>query len=173
MIYLSKETIIYACLEFAAVLMLAYGFYREQDIIRWEQRFAVKCKKFFYKHFFKNKQEVQKMFIVKKEPGCAPEYIHQIPNNIKAIRAELDAENLEYLLVAGTEQKPRVVMAYDADGFAKTLSFNMTDDYAQKIYCGPVAFVGLDAERKVRSLTEAEAAAVLRYISEYRVDKGA
>ena len=170
---ITSQTALIALAEIAASVLLVFCLYREADLARWERRFAVKCKKFFYKHFFKNKQEVKKMFIIKKEPGCAPEYVHRIANSVKALRAELDAENLEYLLIAGTNKQPRIVMAYDADGFAKTLPFNITDDYAQKIYCGPVAFVGLDAERKVRSLTEAEAAAVIRYISEYRVDKGA
>ena len=107
------------------------------------------------------------MFIILKSPGQEPEHRHNIGNTFKAIARELDAENPNSL-----EVMPGIYMCYDTDGFAKSLAPCMTDERAEKIYYGDVAFYAMvPKEKNLRCLTQREAKDVENYIANYRADK--
>lgn len=107
------------------------------------------------------------MFIIIKSPGQEPEHKHNIGNSFKAIYKEIDAER-----PAEIEIMPGIRMLYDTDGFAKSLAPCMTDERAENIYYGDIAFYALDMkELKLRSLNEKEEKQVLNYIATYRADK--
>lgn len=107
------------------------------------------------------------MFIIIKSPGQEPEQRHNIGNTFKAIARELDAENSHSFEII-----PDIFMCYDTDGFAKSLAPCMTDERAEKIYYGDVAFYAMDPkEKNLRCLTQREAKMVFDYIEKYRADK--
>ena len=107
------------------------------------------------------------MFIIIKSPGQEPEQRHNIGNTFKAIARELDAENSHSFEII-----PDIFMCYDTDGFAKSLAPCMTDERAEKIYYGDVAFYAMDSkEKNLRCLTQREAKLVCDYIEKYRADK--
>lgn len=107
------------------------------------------------------------MFIILKSPGQEPEQRHNIGNTFKAIARELDSENPDSL-----EVMPGIYMCYDTDGFAKCLAPCMTDERAQNMYYGDVAFYAMNPkEKNLRCLTQREAKDVENYIATYRADK--
>lgn len=107
------------------------------------------------------------MFIIIKSPGQAPEHRHNIGNTFKAIARELDSENPNSIEVIDG-----IFMCYDSDGFAKSLALCMTDERAENIYYGDVAFYAMDSkEKNLRCLTQREARMVENYIANYRADK--
>ncbi len=107
------------------------------------------------------------MFIIFKTPGQDPVPLHNIGNSFKAIHREIDSERPEHIEVI-----PGIYMCYDADGFAKSLAPCMTDERAENIIYGDVAFYALNSkENALRSLTPREAKLVSTYISTYRADK--
>lgn len=155
------------------VWMLAMGFciLHEKDIIKLERWLWRKIKK-FVRAFIRSVEACAAerkgyMFIIIKSPGQAPEHRHNIGNTFKAIARELDSENPNSLEVI-----PGIYMCYDTDGFAKSLAPCMTDERAQNIYYGDVAFYAVNAkENGLRCLTQREAKLVENYIANYRADK--
>ena len=153
--------------------MLATGFciLHEKQLIKLEQKLRRKIKK-YARAFIRSveaciAERKGNMFIILKSPGQEPEHRHNIGNTFKAIARELDSENPNSL-----EVMPGIYMCYDTDGFAKSLAPCMTDERAEKIYYGDVAFYAMDPkEKNLRCLTQREAKDVENYIATYRADK--
>ena len=107
------------------------------------------------------------MFIIIKSPGQEPEHKHNVGNCLKGVYRELATGVPETI-----EVMPGIYMCYDKEGFTKGFAPCMTDDRADKIYYGDVAFYAMDAkEIKFRSLTQREEKMVFDYIEHYRADK--
>ncbi len=143
----------------------------QKDLIKLERKLWRKIKK-YARAFIRTvgaciAERKGNMFIIIKSPGQKPEHRHNVGNSFKAIHKELDSENPKHIEVI-----PGIYMCYDTDGFAKSLAPCMTDERAEKIYYGDVAFYAMNAkENSLRCLTQREAKMVFNYISSYRADK--
>ena len=152
-------------------ITIGFCILHEKDLIKFERKLWRKIKK-YVRAFIRSVEACAverkgNMFIIIKSPGQEPEQKHNIGNCMKAIHREIDSERPEHIEVI-----PGIYMCYDTDGFAKSLAPCMTDERAEKIYYGDIAFYALDAkEIRLRSLTQREAKLVCEYIVTYRADK--
>ena len=164
---LLKDFIVLTCWTIAMCICIIH----QKDLIKLERWLWRKIKK-YARAFIRSveaciAERKGYMFIIIKSPGQEPEQRHNIGNTFKAIARELDSENPDSL-----EVMPGIYMCYDTDGFAKSLAPCMTDERAEKIYYGDVAFYAMDPkEKNLRCLTQREAKLVCDYIEKYRADK--
>lgn len=164
---LLKDFIVITCWTIA----IGFCILHEKDLIKLERKLWRKIKK-YARAFIRSveaciAERKGNMFIILKSPGQEPEHRHNVGNTFKAIARELASENPDSLEVI-----PGIYMCYDTDGFVKSLAPCMTDERAEKIYYGDVAFYAMDPkEKNLRCLTQREAKMVETYIATYRADK--
>lgn len=143
-------TVLKAAIEVLVVLSVCFAILQEDKFIAFEKRLVKLIKK-------KIKRSKHTMRCIIKMPGHRRAEIRAgVHNDYKAISRELDSDNLGVLELAKD-----VVMFYDADGFAKQLPGNITDDYCEIIYFGDVLFV----DRFFRNLNASQEKYIENYVA--------